>query len=326
MSIITRDFELALRQLNDGNVVAIPTETVYGLAGSATNPMAIKKIYAMKQRPLHHPLIMHVHQDMNLLEWVSFIPNYAQALIEAFWPGPLTLVLPAKSEQVNSLITGGQATVALRCPQHPVAERLLNQLKKPLVAPSANPFGKISPTTASHVQDSFPNEDLLILEGGRCSLGIESTIILATHPDYYQILRQGSLHQPSLEKIASQCITLTNQSIRVPGQPAQHYQPTKPLYYFSTELSLAQFYNQHPHLTSYCMRFRAQVPVNSSSARHLHYQFPDSPNEAAYELYYQLRKADESTAECILIEIPLFGLEWRSLEERIIKAGRPLAS
>ncbi|OGV50538.1 MAG: threonylcarbamoyl-AMP synthase, partial [Legionellales bacterium RIFCSPHIGHO2_12_FULL_42_9] len=197
MSIITTDIIAVKNQLDIGEIVAIPTETVYGLAANANNAIAIDKIYCLKQRPYNHPLIMHIASGWDLDQWATAIPSYVYNLIDNFWPGPLTLVLPSRKENICDLITGGQPTIAIRCPGHSLTQQLLHQLGYPLVAPSANPFGKISPTTAAHVQISFHESNLMILDGGRCKLGIESTIIDATRFDSYQILRHGSIDAAS---------------------------------------------------------------------------------------------------------------------------------
>ncbi|KTD08428.1 L-threonylcarbamoyladenylate synthase [Legionella jamestowniensis] len=315
MSTITTDIELAKTYLKRGDIVAIPTETVYGLAGNAENEKAIHKIYTLKQRPLNHPLIMHVAQDWDLLKWVSFIPDYAQSLINKFWPGPLTLVLKSNINAVNPLITGGQDTIALRCPKHPLAHRLLKDLGFPLVAPSANPFGKISPTTAEHVRDSFKEEDLLILDGGRCQVGIESTILAATAPYHYQILRHGMITEQEIAAILPQRSMHEESAIRVPGKLASHYQPEKPLYCFTDLTALKAFYQQEKSV--YVITF-GELQDHPS---HLYYKMPDSVDKSAFELYYQLRRADQSEATSIAIELPPAGEHWEGIRERILKAG-----
>ena len=241
MSTITTNIELAILQLKQGNIVAIPTETVYGLAGNAEDERAIRKIYALKNRPLNHPLIMHVAQDWDLSQWVAKIPNYVYTLMQHFWPGPLTLVMLIKANQVNPLITGGQDSIALRCPKHPIAQTLLKRLGFPLVAPSANPFGKVSPTTAEHVQYSFKHEELLILDGGRCQVGIESTILAATNPEGYEILRHGLITEQQINAILPAMRLKSTSAIRVPGRLASHYQPEKPLYCFPDSAAINRF-------------------------------------------------------------------------------------
>lgn len=314
MSTITTNLDLALSQLQQGEIVAIPTETVYGLAANAENEQAIRKIYAMKKRPLNHPLIMHVLDSWDLSQWVSDIPDYAKQLMELFWPGPLTLVLPCKKGQVNQLVTGGQDTVALRCPKHPLAQSLLEKLGFPLVAPSANPFGKISPTTAEHVKHSFKEEDLLILDGGRCQVGIESTIIAATNPKNYEILRHGLIEESLINAHLAARPFKNSAEIRVPGKLESHYQPEKPLFCFADIKEIKAFAAEKKGV--YVLSF-AEMPIND-----LYYRFPASPEQTAFELYYQLRAADQSNASCIAIELPPDEKQWQGLRERILKAGQ----
>lgn len=318
MSTITTNIDQACQALQQGEIVAIPTETVYGLAANAENEQAIRKIYAMKKRPLSHPLIMHVAKNWDLKQWVSAIPDYAKRLMEHFWPGPLTLVFACKTGQVSPLITGGQDSLALRCPKHPLATALLQKLAFPLVAPSANPFAKISPTTAEHVQHSFKEENLLILDGGRCQIGIESTIIAATHPEGYQILRQGIITESQINSVLSTQQRQGKTTLRVPGKLASHYQPEKLLYCFSDLKTLQAFVEQAGDHRVYVLSF-----TEKSEARlQFDYRFPPSPKQSAFELYYQLRRADQSKAQCIAIELPPDQEPWAALRERILKAAR----
>lgn len=311
---ITTNINKAIAQLKVGNLVAIPTETVYGLAGNADDENAIKKIFSLKNRPLNHPLIMHVAKDWDLSKWANEIPIYAQTLIDIFWPGPLTLVLKSNTTAVNPLVTGGQNTVAIRCPNHPIAQSLLKAIKFPLVAPSANPFGKISPTTAKHVQQSFSKQQLLILDGGRCEVGIESTIIAATNPYNYQILRHGMIDEAAIQATLSSLRALKKEStIQVPGKLPTHYQPEKPLYCFSTTKELQQLIYLYPK--AYIFSFAEKTNLNKD----LYYQFPHSHKQVAYELYYQLRCADASLATTILVELPPEKENWQGIRERILK-------
>jgi L-threonylcarbamoyladenylate synthase len=313
MTSITNNLEQAASELKKGSIVAIPTETVYGLAANAENEQAVLQVYSLKNRPLDHPLIMHVSKNWDLNKWVSFIPDYAQVLMQEFWPGPLTLVMSYKKGQINPLITGGQNTIAIRCPKHPLAQQLLEAVGFPLVAPSANPFGKISPTTAEHVQHSFEGKDLLILDGGRCAIGIESTILAAQDPKGYQILRQGMISLSMIEAIIPHKNLGGPKTIQVPGSLENHYQPEKPLYCFEQEESLKQF----------VLKNSAKVFVLSFKKfnQDLSYQFSDDPKAMAYELYYQLRKADESEAEMLAIELPPNIDEWQGVREKVFKAS-----
>lgn len=318
MALITANIELALSDLHQGRPVAIPTETVYGLAAPIHNEQAVRAVFAMKNRPLNHPLIVHVAAGWDLSELVDEVPDYAYQLMEQFWPGPLTLVLKRKQERVNPLITGGQNTVAIRCPAHPLAQELLNKLHIPLVAPSANPFGKVSPTTALHVQESFPNVELTILDGGRCTVGIESTIIDASNPEYYQILRHGLLEEHTLAMVIHVPIFNAESRIRVPGKLDSHYQPQKTLYYFEDSKKLHDFCEKNRNNVSV---IAAQCPATVDP---MHYHsLGHHPESAAYELYFQLRKADASNTQCIAIELPPESGLWQGLRERILKAGIP---
>jgi L-threonylcarbamoyladenylate synthase len=316
MPLITTNIDLAIRDLHAGKPVAIPTETVYGLAAPINNEKAIKAVFAIKNRPLNHPLIVHIAQDYDLTQLVKEIPNYAQQLIKEFWPGPLTLVFNSKPDQINPLITGGQSTVAIRCPAHPIAQELLEKLGIPLVAPSANPFGKVSPTTAEHVSESFSEQNLTILDGGRCSVGIESTIIDVSHATNYHLLRHGLIDEKAIAAVISTPLSPNESNLRVPGKLESHYQPQKTLYYFSNYEALASFCLHH---TNAVYVIANQKPT-AISTNHFHL-LGEQPEEAAFDLYYQLRKADASTAQLIAIELPPANGMWQGVRERILKAG-----
>lgn len=321
MPLITTNIDLAVCDLREGKPVAIPTETVYGLAAPTNNEQAIKAVFTMKGRPLNHPLIVHVAPNWDLSELATDIPVYAKELMKKFWPGPLTLVLRCKTDRVNPLITGGQATVAIRCPAHPIAQELLTQLQIPIVAPSANPFGKVSPTTALHVQESFPGQELTILDGGRCTIGIESTIVDASNPENYQILRHGLIDEQAIEAIITTPSLNQHSSVRVPGKLDSHYQPQKTLYYFADHDELMQFCQRNAG-TVYAIASQQPTTVADSHFHHL----AKHPEKAAFDLYFQLRKADASTAQCIVIELPPTTGMWQGVRERILKAGIPYST
>jgi len=314
MPQITNDLNHILERLRTNDIAAIPTETVYGLAADAESETGIHKVFTTKQRPLNHPLIMHILPTWDLTAWVSYIPDYAYALMSAFWPGPLTLIFALKPGAISPLVTGGQASIALRAPNHALTQTLLQQLGKPLVAPSANPFGKISPTTALHVKDSFPHDDFLILDGGRCSVGVESTIISALAPEGYQLLRHGVINSQQITAISKPSIA-PPASIRAPGLLATHYQPEKKVFYVKDFSQINHFIAKHT--LPYVLTFSKNWPTAKSIA----YQFPDNADVAAYELYYRLRIADQSNAACILIELPPERIEWMAIREKIQKAG-----
>ena len=321
MTTITANVNLALERLEQGDVVAIPTETVYGLAADATNETAIKKIFSIKKRPLNHPLIMHVCHDWDLSQWVTDIPEYAQQMILAFWPGPLTLVLNSKEQAVNSLVNGGQNSIAIRAPKHDLTQQILRQLNRPLVAPSANPFGQISPTTALHVAISFPDEDFLILDGGRCDVGIESSIIQATHHNGYSVLRPGMIDLKTIEGRFPTQRSLNQSTPRVSGQLDSHYKPQKKLYYLDDWRQL----DNHSHVLKgkiYTISMSEYTPTDEN----FHHQFPNDEQTVAYQLYDELRYADESDAEIIVIELPPNQIKWCAIREKILKAGQRINS
>jgi L-threonylcarbamoyladenylate synthase len=316
MPFITRDLEFVIKELKQGKAVAIPTETVYGLAAMIDKEQAIQAIFSLKNRPLGHPLIVHVAQHWDLSALVEDIPDYAQDLMTHFWPGPLTLVFNAKKNGINPLITGGQSTVAIRSPAHPLAQQLLTQLTIPVVAPSANPFGKISPTTAMHVKQSFSEDDLTILDGGRCCVGIESTIVDATNPQSFQILRHGVIDEQAITAACSRECLHQDNDLRVPGKLDSHYQPKKNLYYFKDYHRLAQ-YCQNTQDTVYVLA--SQQPATIPK-QHFH-PLAKTPEQAAFELFFQLREADASKATTIAMELPPETPAWEGVRERILKAG-----
>lgn len=321
MTTITTNVNLAVERLQQGDVVAIPTETVYGLAADATNETAIKKIFSIKKRPLNHPLIMHVCHDWDLSQWVTDIPEYAQQMILAFWPGPLTLVLNSKENTVNSLVNGGQNSIAIRAPKHDLTQQLLRKLNRPLVAPSANPFGQISPTTALHVAISFPNEDFLILDGGRCDVGIESSIIQATHHHGYSVLRPGMIDLKTIEgRFLSPC-SINQSTPRVSGQLDSHYKPQKKLYYID---HWGQLENHSPLLKE--KMYTISISEHTPKEEKFHHQLPNDEQTVAYQLYNELRHADESEADVIVIELPPNQIKWRAIREKILKAGQRINS
>lgn len=324
MSVIVSDVNEVINQLNQGNVIALPTETVYGLAADATNHDAVAKIYKIKNRPLNHPLIMHVAPEWDLTQWVETIPEYALQLIKTLWPGPLTLIFKLKKEaNISRLITANQDTIAIRAPAHQKALEVLTKLGKPIVAPSANPFGKISPTSAQHVLQDFPLESFVILDGGKCEVGIESTIISCLDARHCSILRHGIINQSHIQNYCDilDSASLT-ETIKVSGNLKSHYQPHKPLFYFE-KLDFAKINQKAIDLEkSYIISFAQSI--EGLLAEKLNYTFPECQERAAHEFYQQLRIADQTNKEVILIELPPKTPEWAALLDRIQKAGQIL--
>lgn len=319
MRRITNEVNLIVEQLRLGHVVALPTETVYGLGADATNEIAIQNVFKIKARPINHPLIMHVSNAWDLRQWVENIPAYASILMKAIWPGPLTLVFKLnKKANLSPFITGNQETIAIRCPKHPLALEVLNKLGHPIVLPSANPFGKVSPTEASHVMRDFPNHDFLILEGGACDIGIESTILYAVNADDCRIIRHGIISPTEIEHIAGPILEPNSKppALRISGNLKQHYQPEKPLFYFYKEdaplIETMLLRHNKPYVLCFSVLFDKQQA---------NYTFPCCPRKAAQEFYRQVRVADASEKDGILIELPPSEPEWEGLIDRIKKAG-----
>ena len=230
MTVISNDISKVIEILNNDDIVAIPTETVYGLAGNIYSEKAIRKIFQVKQRPFFNPLIVHIQSIDKIEEVVSEFPAKAQKLAKAFWPGSLTLILPKKSN-IPDIITAGKDTVGVRVPNHPVTLSLLKQLSFPLAAPSANPFNRISPTSSLHVEGYFKNRISMILEGGECKNGIESTIIGFKNNEAL-LYRLGSISIEEIEKIIGK-IQIKNKNDTTPNAPgmlAKHYAPRTKMY------------------------------------------------------------------------------------------------
>lgn len=219
-----QDVERAARLLTSGGLVAFPTETVYGLGASARDSKALRRIFAVKGRPSDHPLIVHIAASHHLLAWASYIPDAARRLADAFWPGPLTLILP-KAPGVADEITGGASTVGVRVPAHPVAQALLRHFGDGIAAPSANRYGRVSPTRARHVADALGDVVDLILDGGTCEIGLESTIVDLSDGTP-RLLRPGAITRAMLESVLGSPISLMNPNgTPAPGQKPSHYAP-----------------------------------------------------------------------------------------------------
>jgi L-threonylcarbamoyladenylate synthase len=230
MAEIGNNISKAKSLLEAGQLVAIPTETVYGLAGNAFNLDAVANIFATKNRPTFDPLIVHVANYSQVKELVISIPEKAVLLANKFWPGPLTLLLKRKSI-IPDLVTSGLDTVAIRIPDKTITQNLLESLDFPLVAPSANPFGYISPTSAQHVDDQLGSKIPYILDGGECNIGIESTIIGFENGDII-IHRLGGISVEEIEKVVGRVVVKThsNSNPKAPGMLENHYSPTLPIY------------------------------------------------------------------------------------------------
>lgn len=308
-----KDINKAKHLLERGELVAIPTETVYGLAANALNVDAVLKIFQVKNRPRFDPLIIHVSSLDEVSQYATDIPLNARALAEAFWPGPLTLLLPKKNI-VPDLVTAGLPTVGIRCPDHPLTHRLLESLDFPLAAPSANPFGYISPTTPAHVADQLGDQIPYILDGGPCEVGIESTIV-GFDNEGGTVLRTGGLKIEDIEhiigKVKLQLTTSSNPT--APGQLHSHYAPKKKLLTGDLEKLLAQ----HDLLKTGVLSFQKD--------HHAPFQYILSPSgdlqEAARNFFSALRTLDALPVDIILAEFaPEAGLG-RAMNDRLSRAS-----
>ncbi|MBB3954476.1 L-threonylcarbamoyladenylate synthase [Novosphingobium sediminicola] len=236
------DLALAARALRDGAIVAVPTETVYGLAARADSVDAVAAIYRAKGRPDFNPLIVHV-PDLAGAEALAVLDDRARALAAAFWPGPLTMVLPRRADApLAAAVTAGLPTVAIRCPAHPVMQAILRESGLPLAAPSANRSGGVSPTTAGHVAASLGERVPLIVDGGACKAGIESTIVALRPDGGWQVLRPGPITSADLAAVLGQGEAHEDRGIEAPGQMTSHYAPGKPVRLNAAEKAADEFY------------------------------------------------------------------------------------
>lgn len=318
MSIISQDLEKARSLLGKEELVAIPTETVYGLAGNIYSDKAIRSIFATKERPFFNPLIVHIPNPEYLKHVVSEIPAKAQLLAKTFWPGPLTLVLK-KHPKIPKLITAGKDTVAVRVPNHLLTLKLLNSLEFPLAAPSANPFGSTSPTTAEHVERYFGSKIKMVLDGGPCQKGIESTII-GFEEEQPVVYRLGSISIEDIEDCVGQVKLITHKEVlpEAPGMLERHYAPkTKAIVTENLESDLAAHGTKKIGLLLFKTK---QIPTPVEIQMTLSEK--GDMEEAAQNLYALFHKLDALNLDLIIIEkLPEFGLG-RAINDRINRATK----
>ena len=303
----------AIAKLKNGEVVAIPTETVYGLAADATNDAALRQIYAIKQRPMDNPLIVHIGNLNQVNEWAAEFSPLAQKLAAAFWPGPFTLVLKAK-DSVSNIVRANLPTVALRVPNHPLTLQLLNDSGLALAAPSANKFTQLSPTTAMHVTAGL-GENIAVLNGGACEVGIESTIVSVIHnaqTDDWQILRQGMITEADIERIAGKAATTFSQPIKAPGQHALHYSPRTKMRLFANRAGLIAHANSNCAALLIGEGAQPNCPV---------FQLNKNAADVAQQLYDTLHKMDALGVDELLIETPPIAPEWLAILDRLTRAA-----
>ena len=314
--MISTEIPKAVTILNNEELVAIPTETVYGLAANIFSERAVKKIFEMKNRPFFNPLIVHIHSldQLNLL--VKYLPSKAKLLAETFWPGPLTLVLK-KKESVPDLVTAGKNSVAIRMPNHPITLELLRSLEFPLAAPSANPFGSISPTKSKHVENYFGQKLQMVLEGGNCKNGIESTII-GFEDDEPVLYRFGAISIEEIEKLVGKIIIRNKEEISpdAPGMLLRHYAPSTPTYLETNiESSLKRFPNKKIGLLLFSKKIETSADVYQKVL-----STKGDFKEAAANLYDFLHHLDHLHLDLIIAErLPDFDLGV-SINDRLQRA------
>ena len=310
----------AVRLLRDGELVAFPTETVYGLGADASNPQAVAKIFAAKGRPADHPLIVHLAGAASLDAWAREVPEAARRLAAAFWPGPLTLILK-RSPLVPDAVTGGQDTVGLRVPNHPLALALLQAFQGGIAAPSANRFGRISPTTAAHVSTELGDAVALILDGGPCQIGIESTIVDLSRGGAI-VLRPGAIVAADIARVLGAepdyGMAGTN-APRVSGSLPSHYAPATPLRLLSRRQLLPAVRSALALGQRLAVLARFAQPLAAAGL-----DWHAAPNDAAgyaRELYATLRMLDESGVELILVQAPPAKAAWQAVADRLQRAA-----
>lgn len=315
----------AAAHLDEGGLVAFPTETVYGLGADARNPEALARIFATKGRPADHPLIVHLHDAAQLRDWARAIPAAVWPLAEAFWPGPLTLVLD-RHPDVPAAVTGGQSRVGLRVPAHPFARALLAAFGRGIAAPSANRFGRISPTSATHVREELGEDFGLILDGGGCPIGIESTIIgfEARKP---VLLRPGGISRLQIEAVLGRPVASPSVSgVRVSGSLPSHYAPHTALELWP----LRQIATRAAALNEAGLRcaivVRGEIPRSRQPARHTDwYAMPDAPTAFARDLYARVRALDGQGYDRLLMQTVPGDVGWQAVRDRLQRAAAPAA-
>jgi L-threonylcarbamoyladenylate synthase len=313
LAIITKNIIIAADVLQQDDLVAIPTETVYGLAANALHPEAVVKIFETKNRPHFDPLIVHVASLDSAKSLVKFFPEKAERLAKAFWPGPLTVVLE-KNERIPDIVTSGLSTVGIRMPDHPLTLELLQNLDFPLAAPSANPFGYVSPTNAQHVEDQLGELIPVILDGGPCRVGLESTIVDCT-ADIPVVLRMGGITVEHIQEVIGRVDVKTSStsSPKAPGMLISHYAPRKPIHVGLIPDLLNRFSDKKIGVISFDQHYEVAASLALSESRDL--------NEAARNFFSMMREMDKMDIDVVITEfLPEEGLG-RAINDKIRRAA-----
>ncbi|MCW5569555.1 MAG: threonylcarbamoyl-AMP synthase [Steroidobacteraceae bacterium] len=312
------EIDEAVTALRDGELVAFPTETVYGLGANAQNPAAVQKIFEAKGRPATHPLIVHIDSPKYLHRWVREVPDAGQALAERFWPGPLTLVLP-RNPNVHDIITGGQDTIAVRVPAHPMAQQLLTAFGGGIAAPSANRFGRVSPTRAEHVREEFGDTVRVVLDGGESQVGLESTIV-ACGPAGVRLLRPGAVTLAQLRQVAGDVqVGPAGTSPRVPGSTPVHYAPATPMTIvpadeIDTRAEDASEGGRRIAVLAQRLPLKTYPSVTWINAGR-------RADAYAHDLYANLRTLDKAGCEQILVQEVPADEKWDAIRDRLLRGA-----
>lgn len=310
-----QEIEDAVAALHRGEVIGLPTETVYGLAADASNVAAVERIFSLKGRPADHPLIVHIADASDLPSWTTNASPLAARLAQVFWPGPLTLILP-RSKNVPDAVTGGQDTVGLRCPDHPVALAVLREFGGGLAAPSANRFGRISPTSAAHVRDEFPSGVDIVLDGGDCEIGIESTILDLSSGEP-RILRPGRISAQRIEAVIGPVAQgASKSSPRASGTLEAHYAPRTPV----LMLPRAALEKEAREQGALGKRI-AMLAIETLPAGIAGLALPAEPEAYAHGLYAAMRQLDGHAHQLLLVERPPDDAQWLAVSDRLRRAA-----
>lgn len=316
------EIETAVQALRDGELVAFPTETVYGLGANAQNPAAVAKIFEAKGRPKNHPVIVHLDTPRFLHRWVSEVPDVAMKLAEKFWPGPLTMVMK-RGPNVHDIVTGGQDTVAIRVPSHPMAQQLLTAFGGGIAAPSANKYGRMSPTRPEHVRDELGDAVKVVLDGGESQIGLESTIVSVDGPSV-RLLRPGAVTAAQLRTVVSELLMGPDlESPRVPGSTPSHYAPVTPLII----VPAGEIDAQAAALSEGGKRIAVlaqRLPLKS----HKYVTWINAgrrPEQFAHDLYANLRTLDKAGCQKILVQDVPQDEKWDAIRDRLIRAASSIS-
>jgi L-threonylcarbamoyladenylate synthase len=310
------EIDEAVQALRMGELVAFPTETVYGLGANAADPAAVAKIFAAKGRPPDHPVIVHLDSPRFLHRWVSHMPPLAERLAAKFWPGPLTLILP-KADNVNDIVTGGQDNIGIRVPSHPLAQQLLTAFGGGIAAPSANRYGRLSPTKPEHVRDEFGDAIRVVLDGGESQIGLESTIVSCID-DRVGLLRPGFITRSQIEKVVG-ALGLGGAVPRAPGDRLLHYAPNTPLEIVAAEdleRRAGEIAERQEKVAVLAMR----PPMQTQ--RHMTWiNAGKKPDAYAHNLYSHLRALDRAGCVRIFVQAPPTDERWAAILDRLQRAS-----